>query len=243
VTGQQYTNLGAVLSLGSDLRRRIRMGCPSEVEIGDNLVFGICTHDPDTGVLTDADAVPDWWLYEEENNVEILSGVMAKFNGKTGHYLELVACIASNGFENGKNYSLFINATVDSDKGGIQYTFKAYDRRKADVVNFSASATGITNLISVIQRQSHEGDIGTEILLDTGVDITDATLAEIKYQKPDGTTGSWTGVVDSTTKVKYVTLANDLDQAGQWLFQSYVETPTWKGHGETVSHKVWSVVG
>lgn len=218
------------------------MGCPSEVEIGDNVVFGICTHDPDTGVLTDADAPPEYWIYEEENAAEILSGTMDKFDAKTGHYLELIAALAASGFENGKNYSVFINATVDSDEGGIQYTFKAYDRRKADVVNFSASATGITNLISVIQRQSHEGDIGTEILLDTGVDITAATLVQIKYQKPDLTTGVWTGVVDNTTKVKYVTLAGDLDQAGEWLFQSYVETPTWEGHGESVQHKVWSVV-
>ena len=109
------------------------MGCPSEVEIGDNLVFSICTHDPDTGVLTDADAAPDYWVYEDENATEILSGSMAKFDGKTGHYTELINCTAANGFENGKTYTIFINATVDSNQGGISYAFKAYDSRKTNL--------------------------------------------------------------------------------------------------------------
>jgi len=101
------------------------MGCPSDCDIGENLVFSICTHDPDTGVLTDADAPPDYWVYEDENATEILTGSMAKFDTKTGHYTELIACTTANGFEAGKTYTVFINATVDSDKGGISYAFKA----------------------------------------------------------------------------------------------------------------------
>ena len=34
------------------------MGCPAEVVIGDNLVFTVTTHDPDTGVVTDAECCP-----------------------------------------------------------------------------------------------------------------------------------------------------------------------------------------
>ena len=40
------------------------MGCPSQVELGQTLVFSCTTHDPDTGVLTDADAVPSYRVYE-----------------------------------------------------------------------------------------------------------------------------------------------------------------------------------
>ena len=103
------------------------MGCQSEVVIGDNLVFSICTHDPDTGVLTDAQAVPDYWVYEDEDDTEILSGTMAKFDNKTGHYTELIACTVGSGFQNGKTYTIFINATVDGDTGGISFGFKATD--------------------------------------------------------------------------------------------------------------------
>lgn len=102
------------------------MGCPSFVIIGNDLVFSITAHDPDTGVLTDADAPPDYWLYEDENDTEILSGTMAKFDAKTGHYTELVACTIANGFEDGKTYTIFIDATVDGDEGGISFAFTAY---------------------------------------------------------------------------------------------------------------------
>jgi hypothetical protein len=56
------------------------MGCPSEVAIGDSLVFSICTHDPDTGVLTDASANPPYRVYEDETATPILTGTMAKLD-------------------------------------------------------------------------------------------------------------------------------------------------------------------
>ena len=108
------------------------MGCPSEVDIGDNLTFSITTHDPDTGVVTDADAVPDYWVYEDETGVSInastpLADVMAKLDDAhtTGFYAETLACTTANGYEAGKTYTIYIEATVDSDKGAISYAFKA----------------------------------------------------------------------------------------------------------------------
>ena len=55
------------------------MGCPAEVYIGDNLTFSICTHDPDTGVLTDASSTL-YYVYEDENGTDILTGAL----GETG---------------------------------------------------------------------------------------------------------------------------------------------------------------
>jgi len=103
------------------------MGCPAEVIIGDNLVFSVTTHDPDTGVLTDAAAVPSYRIYEDETAAPILTGNMAKLDddNTTGFYTELIACTVANGFEAGKTYTVYIEATVDSDKGGICYGFKA----------------------------------------------------------------------------------------------------------------------
>lgn len=103
------------------------MGCPAECEIGDALIFSICTHDPDTGVLTDADENPTWRIYEDETAVAILNGTMAKLDdgNTTGFYTESVDCTTGNGFEVGKTYTIYIEATVDSDKGGICYGFKA----------------------------------------------------------------------------------------------------------------------
>ena len=103
------------------------MGCPSTVVIGDNLTFSVCTHDPDTGVLTDADAVPAYRVYENETATAILTGSMALLDtaNTTGFYTELIACTAANGFEDGKSYTIYITAVVDSDTGGISYGFRA----------------------------------------------------------------------------------------------------------------------
>jgi len=101
------------------------MGCQTEVYLGNNLTFSVCTHDPDTGVLTDADAVPAYRVYEDETAVAILTGDMAKLDdaNTTGFYTELLACTTANGFEVGKSYTIYIAATVDSDTGGIAYNF------------------------------------------------------------------------------------------------------------------------
>jgi len=102
------------------------MGCQSEVDIGDNLTFSVCTHDPDTGVLTDADGVPAYRVYEDETSTAILTGNMAKLDdaNTTGFYSELMNCTAGNGFESGKTYTVYIEATVDSDVGGLALSFK-----------------------------------------------------------------------------------------------------------------------
>ncbi|MGD8238256.1 MAG: hypothetical protein PVH68_06885 [Armatimonadota bacterium] len=111
------------------------MGCPSDVKIGDDLVFTITTHDPDTGVVTDADSAPAYRVYEEETGTAILTGTMAKLDdaNTTGFYSESIACTSANGFEDGKTYSVYVEATVDSDKGAISFGFAAHDHDCTDI--------------------------------------------------------------------------------------------------------------
>jgi len=102
------------------------MGCPSEVQIGDNLVFSVTTHNSTTGVLTDADALPAYRVYEDTTDTAILTGTMAKLDdaNTTGTYRAIITCTAAAGFENGKSYTVYITATVVSVTGGISYAFK-----------------------------------------------------------------------------------------------------------------------
>lgn len=124
------------------------MGCPAEVEIGDNLVFTVTTHLASSGALTDADAVPAYRVYEDETGTAILTGNMAKLDdaNTTGFYSESLACTSGNGFENGKSYSVYISAAVSSVTGAISYGFKAYDQRKVNVTQVSGDATAADNL-------------------------------------------------------------------------------------------------
>jgi len=101
------------------------MGCQQDVILGENLTFSICTHDPDTGELTDADSAPAYRVYEDETATPILTGNMAKLDdaGTTGFYTEQIACTEGNGFEANKSYNIYITATVGFDTGGISFAF------------------------------------------------------------------------------------------------------------------------
>ena len=121
------------------------MGCPSFVIIGNDLVFSITTHDPDTGVVTDASTAPPYRIYENETLTAIATGTMAEFvdadagGNTTGFYIESIACIATTGFEDGKTYTIYIEATVDSDKGAITYAFTAYDQIPSNVLQINST--------------------------------------------------------------------------------------------------------
>ena len=57
------------------------------------------------------------------------------------------------------------------------------------------------------------------LILDTGIDLTDASAKVIKYTKPDGiTTGQWTATIDSDDNTKmYFDITNQVDQSGRWM--------------------------
>lgn len=84
------------------------------------------------------------------------------------------------------------------------------------------------------------GDVGTEIILDCGVDITSASVVKILVRKP-GVPGvsEWVGTIEGTTQVKYTTKAGDLNAAGLYLLQAHVTMPTWSGKGETATLQVF----
>ena len=151
------------------------MGCPAEVYIGDNLTFSICTHDPDTGVLTDATSTL-YYVYEDENGTDILTGTLAKLDdaATTGFYTETIACTSGNGFEVSKTYTIYIEATVDSDKGGICYSFKTNALTSAQAAKLAASAGTI-----VIGTVSHDNTVATPSIFYCD-DITEATADHYK---------------------------------------------------------------
>jgi hypothetical protein len=80
------------------------------------------------------------------------------------------------------------------------------------------------------------GDVGTEMLIDTGSDLSTATLLQLKVKKPDAATVAWTGSQKETTKITYTIQAGDFDQSGVHQLQAYIESPTWTGLGDTVTY-------
>jgi len=177
------------------------MGCQSQVTLENNLTFSITTHDPDTGVLTDAAAAPAYRLYEDETAAPILTGNLAKLDdaNTTGFYTELVACTAGNGFETGKSYTIYITATVDGDEGGITYGFTVVDvnAEVLDVLNTDtfaepgqeapAATTTLVNKISYIYKFMRNQIWTTATAIDVYNDAAD-TVDQKSTISHDGTT-------------------------------------------------------
>ncbi len=83
------------------------------------------------------------------------------------------------------------------------------------------------------------GDVNTKIKCDAGVDISTANVITIKYKKPSGTTGNWTGTVADSNYGQYITQTDDLDEPGDWVIQPYYElSGGWEGHGEVAILRV-----
>lgn len=69
-------------------------------------------------------------------------------------------------------------------------------------------------------------------------DISGATDSKIYYKKPNGTEGEWAAsVVDN--RVEYQTVSGDLDQAGVYKLQSWVEIGAFQDRGDTVEFQVY----
>ena len=84
----------------------------------------------------------------------------------------------------------------------------------------------------------YQGDIGTLIRCDAGTALSGASSIVIKYEKPDGVTGSWTASANGDY-AEYTTQSDDLDVVGTWSAQIYVAGLSgWTGHGEKARFNV-----
>lgn len=87
----------------------------------------------------------------------------------------------------------------------------------------------------------YQNEIGTAIILQTGVDISTATVHKIFLKKPDGTSEEKTATIENTTDLQYITITGDLAECGEYMAQGYVELPSgWKGYTETAEFTILS---
>jgi hypothetical protein len=84
------------------------------------------------------------------------------------------------------------------------------------------------------------GDIGTVITVNTQTDLTDATVLKLMVLKPDESEVEWVGTKYNSTYIRFVTRDGDLNLAGEYKVQAYIETPTWQGKGRTATFTVYA---
>jgi hypothetical protein len=93
-------------------------------KIGDSVTFYVNTHNT-TGVATDADSLPTYRVYEDENCTPLLTGSMALLDtaNTNGQYSEQITLASGSGFEKGKSYTIRIEATVGGIGPGVAYRY------------------------------------------------------------------------------------------------------------------------
>lgn len=66
-----------------------------------------------------------------------------------------------------------------------------------------------------------------KFILNTYVDFNtySTSAVYVKYKKPSGATGQWTGAVESASegKISYTVTSSVIDESGTWTFWAYVE--------------------
>ena len=89
-------------------------------------------------------------------------------------------------------------------------------------------------------RDAYIGDYGTQVILNTGEDLTQPTVNSVAIlaKKPSGSEVTWDASVYDTTKILYELKEGDLDETGTWIIQAIVDASLWQGKGRTSSFRV-----
>lgn len=86
-----------------------------DVALGQSPTIDFTTHNPVTGMVSDADVLPTCEVFEDTTDVALAAPTVVKRTGKTGNYRVTFAATAANGFEVDKAYNVVVQATV----GGV----------------------------------------------------------------------------------------------------------------------------
>ena len=73
----------------------------------------LCTHSPNTGRPTDADALPTYRIYDNETGAVILAGTMTRL----GNGLYTVGNDCGIRIKDGKSYTIYMSANVEGSRG------------------------------------------------------------------------------------------------------------------------------
>lgn len=180
-------------------------------EIDDQLTFYANLHDPTgaSAVDHDANGSPIWRIYEDNASPDIASGNMYTFHtaSTTGFYSTCVTLSAGNGFEQGKNYVIYMAASVASTTGTMHHVFQVGAQVKtASVADNAITANAIQ--ASAFTNAKFDADFLTNSLIaDNTIDTEQFAASALSNAKiADGL------IIDSTFGANAITstvLANN----------------------------------
>ena len=198
-------------------------------KIDDVFTFYANTTRFDTGAATDADSVPSYRIYEDETGTAILSGTMALLDSSntTGFYSEQITLSAANGFEKGKSYAIYIQATVNSVVGAAHHTLQIEAEVDANRVNWAnvdnpTTTVGLSG--TTIKAVTDRVTANVDQLGGVAQSLTD--LKDFADDGYDPSTNKVQGVVltdTATTVTNGVTVTTNNDKTGYSLSTAGVQ--------------------
>lgn len=93
----------------------------------------------------------------------------------------------------------------------------------------------------------HVGAVGLPIEVDVvddegqAIDLTTASVKKIRLKKPGEASALKEATLVGANRLRYVTADGDLDAAGEYRYQAYVEMAGWKDHSESAGFEVLRV--
>jgi len=98
----------------------------SGYKLNDNITLGVNVHDPSTGAAASASGSVTFRVYEENGGTPIKTGTLtAQDTGNvTGFYSKTFQILASDGFEQKKDYFARIEAGIGGAIGSTVHKFR-----------------------------------------------------------------------------------------------------------------------
>ncbi len=153
-----------------------------EYEIDEYFEFHLNTQTPGTGAAVDADALPTWRCYEENNDTAEDSGNCAKREdgSTTGYYIARGQCTTALGYEVGKKYIVRVAAIVGGVTGAAPVGM--FEMVTSDVAREGADSDTLETLSDQIDGTSthtaaNVWAVGTRTLTSVGTLVADTAAA------------------------------------------------------------------
>lgn len=87
----------------------------------------------------------------------------------------------------------------------------------------------------------YKNDVGIALSVATGVTLTGATTTQLKVKKPSGATAVWPAAIDGINpqQLNYTTTTGDLNEAGRYFIQAFIQTGGQTLFGETAEIDIY----
>lgn len=86
------------------------------------------------------------------------------------------------------------------------------------------------------------GEVGTVLTVNTGIDISAATVHDLYVKKGDGSITTWTGTVYASNYIRYTIQSGDFNVPGTYKVQAKITLGSWIGYGEVASFYVNPII-